>query len=129
MKHEIMRNHKETIEKMKEELRRNDARGKQGRKFEEVVKVGQENTCSGTVIDQRSDLARKSSDEDSGDGANQHKLQAPVECDIPRTPTPDYADLNARFIVEIIFSCHSLRRHSLLRVNHKDILGLKISWV
>jgi len=47
-------------------------------------------------FNQRSDLARKSSD-DGGGGSDQHKLQAPVECDIPRTPTPDYADLNARF--------------------------------
>ena len=34
--------------------------------------------------------------------ADQHKLQAPAECENPRTPTPDYADLNARSVASSI---------------------------
>ena len=104
-------------EKIKEELRRNDGRGKEKNNLEEDMKAGQEKIFSGSVVDQHSEIARKSID-GGGGGSDQHKLQAPVECDIPRTPTPDYADLNARFILEIAFL-----------ENHQHIVGLKISWV
>ena len=89
MKHEMMRKHKEAQETMKEESRRNDEKSNQKRNFEEDMKAEKE--------------ARKSSDGGGGGGSDQHKLQAPVECDIPRTPTPDYADLNARFIKRLNF--------------------------
>ena len=105
MKHEMMRKHKEAQETMKEELRRNDGKSKQKRNFEEDLKAEK--------------VARKSSDDCDGGGSDQHKLQAPVECDIPRTPTPDYADLNARFIKRLYF-------HVILGA---QIVGLKISWV
>ena len=116
MKHEMMRKHKEAQETMKEESRRNDGKSKQKRNFEEDMKA--EKVSSGSDFNQRSDLARKSSDSGGG-GSDQHKLQAPMECDIPRTPTPDYADLNARFIKRLYF-------HVILGA---QIVGLKISWV
>ena len=84
----MMRKHKEAQETMKEKSRRNDEKSNQKRNFEEDMKAEKE--------------ARKSSD-GGGGGSDQHKLQAPVECDIPRTPTPDYADLNARFIKRLNF--------------------------
>ena len=73
MKHEMMRKHKEAQETMKEELRRNDGKNKQKRNLEEDLKA--EKVSSGSDVNQRSDLPRKSSD---GGGSDQHKLQAPV---------------------------------------------------
>ena len=97
----MMRKHKEVQETMKEELRRNDGKSKQKENFEGDMKAGQEEICSGSLFDQRSDLARKSSSGGGGGGgSDHHKLQAPEECDIPRTPTPDYADLNARLTIK-----------------------------
>ena len=96
LKHEMMRNQKEAQEKLKQELRRNVENCEEERNLEEDLKAGQKKDCSESIIDQRSDLTRKSSDDG---GKDQHKLQAPVECELPRTPTPDYADLNARFII------------------------------
>ena len=98
MKHEMMRDQKEAQEKLKQELRRNVENCEEERNLEEDMIGGQNNVVSGSVIDQGSDLTRKSSDI-SGGGKDQYRLQAPVECDLPRTPTPDYADLNARFII------------------------------
>ena len=91
LKHDMMRNHKEAQEKMKEELRKNVENCKPERDLEEDMKSGQKKVCSESIADQRSDSTKKPSGV-----KDQHKLQAPVECDIPRTPTPDYADLNAR---------------------------------
>ena len=93
MKHEMMRKHKEAQETIKQELRRNDGKGKQKGNLEEDVNAGPD-------VNQRSDSARKFSDSGGAGGSDEHKLQAPVESNIPRTPTPDYADLNARFIIE-----------------------------
>ena len=53
---------------------------------QEAAKAGEDKIC--LACDQGSN---KSS-------ADQHKLLAPAECENPRTPTPDYADLNARFV-------------------------------
>ena len=99
MKHEMMKNQKEAQEKLKQELRRNVQNCEEERNLEEDMMAGQKNVVSGSVFDQDSDLTRKSSDDISSGGKDQHRLQAPVECDLPRTPTPDYADLNARFII------------------------------
>ena len=118
LKHDMMRNHKEAQEKMKEELRRNVTKCKPEMDLEEA---GQKKVYSESIADQRSDSTRKPSGE-----KDQHKLQAPVECDIPRTPTPDYADLNARFIIlsnKTIFSFHSS-----INIPCQQILGLKTSW-
>ena len=98
MKYEMMRNQKEAQEKLKQELRRNVENCEEERNLKEDMIGGQNNVVSGSVIDQGSDLTRKSSDI-SGGAKDQHRLQAPVECDLPRTPTPDYADLNARFVI------------------------------
>ena len=99
MKHEMMRNQKEAQEKLKQELRRNVENCEEERNLEEDMKAGQKKVCSESIIDQGSDLTRKSSDDGDGGDKDQYKLQAPVEYDLPRTPTPDYADLNARFII------------------------------
>ena len=81
----MMQNQREAQEKIKERLRSNTRKRKQEGNLEaDMKKAGQENTNS-----------IKQSSEDGAVATN--KLQAPVAYDIPRTPTPDYADLNARF--------------------------------
>ena len=118
LKHDMMRNHKEAQEKMKEELRRNVTKCKPEMDLEEA---GQKKVYSESIADQRLDSTRKSSGV-----KDQHKLQAPVECDIPRTPTPDYADLNARFIILLNKTIFSF--HSSINIPCQQILGLKPSW-
>ena len=76
----MMQNQREAQEKIKERLRSNTRKRKQ----EGNLEAEQENTNS-----------IKQSSEDGAVATN--KLQTPVAYDIPRTPTPDYADLNARF--------------------------------
>ena len=76
----MMQNQREAQEKIKEKLRSNTRKRKQ----EGNLEAEQENTNS-----------IKQSSEDGAVATN--KLQTPVAYDIPRTPTPDYADLNARF--------------------------------
>ena len=80
----MMQNQREAQEKIKERLRSNTRKRKQEGNLEVDMKAGQENTNS-----------IKQSSEDGAVATN--KLQTPVAYDIPRTPTPDYADLNARF--------------------------------
>ena len=80
----MMQNQREAQEKIKEKLRRNTRKRKQEGNLEVDMKAGQETSNS----------IKKSSEDDA---VATNKLQTPVAYDIPRTPTPDYADLNARF--------------------------------
>ena len=80
----MMQNQREAQEKIKDKLRSNARKRKQEGNLEADMKARQENTNS-----------IKQSSEDGAVATN--KLQTPVAYDIPRTPTPDYADLNARF--------------------------------
>ena len=79
--------------------------------------------------------------------AVQQKLKAPAECENPRTPTPDYADLNARSVASWKWTVIRPHRHPLICGCKVDadsslsglyaififlkafMVGLKIFWV
>ena len=86
LKQKLMRNHLEAQEKLKGKMRNGVELKREERGSQEAAKAGEYKVslaCEQGAI--------KSS-------ADQHKLQAPAECENPRTPTPDYADLNARLV-------------------------------
>ena len=91
MKQNMMRNHLEAQERLKGKLRNVAEFKREERGPQEVVIAAQDKVspaCEQGAIKSRDDNI----------GADQQNLLAPAECENPRTPTPDYADLNARFV-------------------------------
>ena len=85
LKQNLMRNHLQAQERLKGKMRNGAELIGEERGSQEAAKAEDK---VGLACDQGSN---KSS-------AVQQKLKAPAECENPRTPTPDYADLNARSV-------------------------------
>ena len=90
LKQKLMRNHLQAQERLKGKMRNGAELKREEIGSQEAAKAGEDKVS--LSCDQGSN---KSS-------ADQHKLQAPAECENPRTPTPDYADLNARSVASSI---------------------------
>ena len=119
-----MRNHLQAQERLKGKMRN-------------IAELKREETGSQEAAKAGEDKVSLSCDQGSNkSSADQHKLQAPAECENPRTPTPDYADLNARSVASPLICGRKYDADSSLGGLYSIFIflkafmvGLKIFWV